>query len=88
MRKLSSAILAIILCMVILPAWSEETDLSGYSYEELLTLRDAIDSRIEEIERENAVANADRRITFEQEEVRLYLGGTVNQFPSLSNGLR
>ena len=83
MRRFMIGILAVLICLAITAAGAEEMDFSGYSYDELLAMRDAINARLEEIEWAEALANADRRITFENAETTIYLRGQTSQRPAV-----
>ena len=83
MRHFMIGILAAVLCLAMTAACAEGMDFSGYSYEELLAMRDAINARLEEIEWAEALANADRRITFENTETTIYLRGQTSQRPAV-----
>ena len=58
-------------------------DLSGYSYEELTEIQEAVAARLKEMDREAALANADREITFEQDEQIIYVGREARQLPTV-----
>ena len=77
------AVLVILLCLMAALAGAEGIDLTGYSAEELLALREAIDVQLEELARQEAMAHADRRIHFEKPEAALYVGESINQRPSV-----
>ena len=83
MRRFFAAVIVFAVCMATGFAAAEGFDLSGYNAEELLTLREAIDLRLEELAREEAIAHADRRITFEKTEETLYIRESMNQRPSV-----
>jgi len=83
MRRVISWILVAAVCMAVALAGAEEVDLSWYSEEELLALREAVDLRLEELAREEAIAHADRRITFEKTEMSMYVGESMNQRPGV-----
>ena len=59
-------------------------DISLYSYEELVAIREQVEIRLEEIERENAMKNADRKITFEEPERIVFLKQTTTQLPEVT----
>ena len=83
MRRFFTVILAVLACLALTAAGAEGTDFSGYSYDELIALREAIDARLEEMEWAEALANADRRISFENAEETIYLQGQTSQRPSV-----
>ena len=84
MRKLTAAILAIILCTITMAAGSEGIDLAGYSYEELLEIRDQVDSRLEELKRQYEIEHANRIFAFENPELILFIDRTVTQQPVIT----
>lgn len=83
MRRFIIGILIAGICLAIAVSAAGELDLSGYTYDELSAIRDEIDARMEEIKREEAIANADRRIFFEQDEMIVYPDSSVSQRPSV-----
>ena len=59
----------------------EGIDLTQYSYEQLMLLKQAVEGRLEDLDRQIALENADRQIAFEQPEIRLFNRKTVFQNP-------
>lgn len=82
MRKKTADILLLVLLLLVtclaIPAAAEETtgdsviDWSGYSYEELLGIREELDAYIQELERQYAIENGNRTITLNETEVTVY----------------
>jgi len=81
MRRTVTGILTAILivCICLAVAGAEAPDISGMSREELTALREQIDARIEEMNREEAIANADRRVSFPEEEVVIFAREAATQ---------
>lgn len=73
MRRIVTAIVIVCVCLAAVCAGAEAPDISGMSREELIELRERIDARMEELGREEAIANADRKISFQEAEVILFL---------------
>lgn len=70
-------VLAFILIFSILPVSAEDSptiDWSGYSYEELLSTRDALNQCIEERERQYAIENGNRILTLNETDITVYQG--------------
>ena len=76
MRRIVTAIVIVCVCLAAVCAGAEAPDISGMSREELIELRERIDARMEELGREEAIANADRKISFQEAEVILFLRDT------------
>ena len=83
MRRFTIGILIAGMCLAITVSAAGEIDLTGYTYDELSAIRDEIDARMEAIRREEAIANADRKIFFEEEELIVYPDSSVSQRPSV-----
>ena len=83
MRRFIIGILIAGICLAIAVSAAGEIDLTGYTYDELSAIRDEIDARMEAIRREEAIANADRKIFFEEEELIVYPDSSVSQRPSV-----
>lgn len=79
--SLLSLVLVFLFVCSVLPASAEEAqaiDWSGYSYEELLSARDALNQCIEERERQYAIENGNRIITLSETDATVYLGESFN----------
>ncbi len=83
MRRFIIGILIAGICLAIAVSAAGEIDLSGYTYDELSAIRDEIDASMDEIKREEAIANADRKIFFEEDELIVYPDSSVIQRPSV-----
>ena len=68
---------------IVLPAFAEGFDVSLYSYEELLTIRDTVNETIHEMERQYAIEHGNREISFEESELTVFKGATVKLAPSV-----
>ena len=75
--------LAVVLLLAVLMTGSAcaEFDAGQYSYDELAEIRQQVDARMAELEREYALANADRTIAFEEPEQVLFPGRTISVMP-------
>ena len=83
-RKNRIIILTWVLCMLMtFAAAAEGLDINAYSYEELVSLRDSMNERIAEMERQYAIENGNREISFEQSELLVFKGETVKLTPSV-----
>jgi len=77
-------ILLLALCMLLtVPACAESFDVTAYSYEELVEIRDAVVEKIAEMDRQYAIENGNRKIIFEEEAVQLLRGRTQQLSPSV-----
>ena len=83
MRRFITGIMAAGICLAFAIAGAEGYDISQYSYDELIALRETIDARLDDIAREEAIANADRLITFENDEMTVFTGRSASQRPAI-----
>ena len=78
MRKYILVLMAGILTLAMLACCSiAETagfDVTQYSYEELLEIKEQVDARLVELEKQQAMESKDREISFEQEELLVFVG--------------
>lgn len=77
MKRSFALFLVLILGMICasIPVYAEEAtsiDWSGYSYDELVTIREELDSYIKDLERQYAIENGNRVITLNQTDVSIY----------------
>lgn len=79
MRRIVTAILITCICLAAACGYAEVPDVNHLSREELIELREQIDARIAELDREEAIANADRKISFPEEEVILFIRESATQ---------
>ena len=83
-KNLASMIILLICAIIIGCANAEiEIDVYQYSYEELLEIRQLVDGRIEEMDRQYALEHADRKIVFEEPEQIVYLGREAQVLPTV-----
>ncbi len=75
---------AFLVCALFFGTASAEFDVTLYSYDELVEIRQAVNSRIEEMDREYALEHADRSIDFEEAERVVYLGESIRYLPSVT----
>ena len=59
----------------------EGIDLAQYDYDQLLLLKQAVESRLADLDRQIALENADRLITFELPEISFFTHRTIFQNP-------
>ena len=77
-------LLCILLAVTIaLPAIAEDFDVSPYSYEELLIIRDTVNETIHEMERQYAIEHGNREISFEESKLTVFKGATAKLAPSV-----
>ncbi len=80
MKRLCVYIAIIILVAVVSAGIAEDIaesiDISQYSIDELLALREQIDARIYELKVQDAIENGDRKIEFSENEIVIYNGQT------------
>ena len=65
------------------PALPENFPLESYSYEELTAILEAVESRIAELEKQQAIENLDRRLVFTNPEALVLLRKTTRQEPTV-----
>ena len=65
------------------PALPENFPLESYSYEELQAIREAVESRLAELEKQQAIENLDRRLVFTNPEALVLLRKTTRQEPTV-----
>ncbi len=65
-------------------AEAAEFDPDRYTYDELIEIRQQIDERLAEIEKQNALANADRSIQFDLAEMVIFLRRSEEQQPKVT----
>ena len=84
MRKIISILLAAVI-MLLSTAMAEEItlvfDVESYSLEELKSIKELVDGRIVELERQWAIEHGDRTITFEESEIIMFAKKTVKLSP-------
>ena len=91
MNKRIYLFFALILCCVLAapaalaesPALPDNFSLESYSYEELTAIREAVESRIAELEKQQAIENLDRRLVFTNPEALVLLRKTTRQEPTV-----
>lgn len=90
MKKKQSFALFLVLILgmicVAMPAYAEGTssiDWSEYSYDELTTIREGLDSYIKNLERQYAIENGNRIITLNQTDVSIYQSKTYTFEPDV-----
>ena len=64
-------------------ALPDNFSLESYSYEELTAIREAVESRLAELEKQQAIENLDRRLVFTNPEVLVLLRKTTRQEPTV-----
>ena len=74
---------AALVCCMLTPAVAESFDVSAYSYEELLAIRETVNEQIAEMERQYAIENGNRVIAFEEGELTLFKGCTQKLAPQV-----
>ena len=65
------------------PVLPENFPLESYSYEELTAILEAVESRIAELEKQQAIENLDRRLVFTNPEALVLLRKTTRQEPTV-----
>ena len=65
------------------PALPDNFSLESYSYEELTAIREAVDARIADLEKQQAIENLDRRLVFTNPEAVVLLRKTTRQEPTV-----
>lgn len=73
----------VLLLLATTTAWAEKFDVNAYSYEELLTVRDQAAERIAEMERQYAIENGNRKISFDKEQLLILDGRTAQLNPDV-----
>ncbi len=74
-------IMILLTCVMLIVPAAAEIDVYGYTYDELVAIREQIDARLKELDREHALENADRALSFEQAEQVLFLGRELRVLP-------
>ena len=79
-------IIAIMLALILVQdvSCAEGFDPEQYTYEELLQIRQMIDERITAMERQYAIDNADREISFQEPEYIVYVGKNMTLTPEVT----
>lgn len=83
MRGKKLFVCLLLVLSIALPALAEGFDVSPYSYEELLEIRDTVNEAIREMERQYAIEHGNRKITFEESEATVFKGATLKLEPSV-----
>ena len=87
MKKIISIII-IVVSLLSVTAIADETtlafDVDGYSLEDLRIIKEQVDSRIAELERQWAIEHGDRTITFEESEITLFTNKTKKIKPIIT----
>lgn len=76
-KKRSLWVLLVVLSLLVSSVLAEAFQVEDYSYEELLTIQSFVNEKIDEMERQYAIENGNRKIVFEQSEYVLYEKGTL-----------
>lgn len=81
MKKTVWLICILLVLTVMQPAIAETFDVSIYSYEELLSIRDTVNETILAMEKQYAIENGNREILFEETDVLLFKGKSKKLSP-------
>lgn len=82
-KKRSLWVLLVVLSLLVSSVLAEAFHVEDYSYEELLTIQSVVNEKIDEMERQYAIENGNRKIVFEQSEYVLYEKGTLKLTPEV-----
>ena len=76
--------IAVLICALAIGTASAAFDASEYTYEELMEIKQQVDNRLEELNRQYAIEHADRIFSFAEAEQVVYIGESTAQQPDVT----
>ncbi len=83
-RCFGVALILLVVCMLAFGTGTAEFDVGQYTYEELTEIKQLVDARLEELNRQYAIEHADRTFSFAESEQVVFIGRNTEQQPDVT----